>query len=403
VSDPATVSDYVRPLAELIVRFGANVQPGQIVAVSSEPGKEALARAVAEEAYRAGARFVDLSVFDIHLKRARALYADPETLSFVPPWYGERIRALGDARAARINLAGPVAPRIMEGIDPALAGRDMLPALKESIEVVGDRTTNWTIAPCPTSGWAELVYPDLDPDAALERLWEQTARVLRLDEPDPVAAWETRFGQLRRVVERLDALGLDSLHFEGPGTDLTVGLLESGTWDSADFTTADGIRHAPNLPTEEVFTSPDPERVDGTVRSTKPLFTSGQLITGLSVRFEGGRAVAIDADQGAETLRGLSQRDAGASRLGEVALVDREGRIGPLGTVFYSTLLDENAASHMALGHGFEFLVSEAERERVNRSEIHIDFMIGADDVAVTGVTRDGREVPLLREGSWQL
>jgi aminopeptidase len=173
---------------------------------------------------------------------------------------------------------------------------------------------------------------------------------------------------------------------------------------SAEFTTADGIRHAPNLPTEEVFTTPDPERVDGVVRSTKPLFTSGQLITGLSVRFEGGRATQIDADQGAETLRGLSQRDPGAARLGEVALVDREGRIGPLGTVFYATLLDENAASHIALGMGFPFAVEgEADRERVNPSEIHIDFMIGADDVTVSGVTRDGREVPLLREGAWQL
>jgi aminopeptidase len=398
------VNDYIQPLAELVVRFGANVQPGQIVALSSAPGKEPLARAIAEEAYRAGARFVDLSVFDIHLKRARALYADPDTLSFVPPWYGERIRALGDAGAARIVLAGPVAPQAMDGIDPALAGRDMLPALKESIEVVNARTTNWTIAPCPTGGWAELVFPELDPDAALDRLWDQVAHVLRLDEADPIAAWETRFDGLRQATERLDALALDSLRFEGPGTDLTVGLLESSRWLSAEFTTAGGIRHAPNLPTEEVFTTPDPERVDGVVRSTKPLFTSGQLITGLSVRFEGGTATEIDADQGAETLRGLSQRDRGAARLGEVALVDREGRIGPLGTVFYDTLFDENAASHIALGQGYEFAVEgQADRDQINRSEIHIDFMIGADDVAVSGVTRDGRQVPLLRDGAWQL
>lgn len=398
------MSDYIQPLAELVVRFGANVQPGQIVAISSEPGKEALARAIAEEAYRAGARFVDLSVFDIHLKRARALHADPDTLSFVPPWYGQRILALGEARAARIVLAGPVAPHIMDGIDPQLAARDMLPALRESIAVVNDRTTNWTIAPCPTPGWAELVHPDLDEDAALARLWDQSAHVLRLDEVDPVAAWEARFAKLAQSAERLDSLALDSLRFDGPGTDLTVGLLESSRWLSADFTTADGIRHAPNLPTEEVFTTPDPERVDGVVRSTKPLFTSGQLITGLSVRFEGGRAVEIDADQGAETLRGLSQRDPGAARLGEVALVDREGRIGPLQTVFYDTLFDENAASHIALGQGFQFAIEDpADYERINRSEIHIDFMVGADDVAVTGLTRDGREVPLLREGAWQL
>lgn len=398
------MSDYVQPLAELIVRFGANVQPGQLVSLSSEPGKEALARAVAEEAYRAGARFVDLSVFDAHIKRARALYADPETLSFVPPWYGQRILALGEHHAARIHLAGPAAPHALEGIDPALAGRDMLPALKESIKVVNDRTTNWTIAPCPTPGWAELVHPQLDPQAALDRLWDQIGHICRLDEPDPVAAWKARLDQLLAVSERLAALGLDALRFEGPGTDLTVGLFESSRFICARFETADGTPHVPNIPSEEVFTTPDPERVDGVVRSTKPLFTSGQLITGLTVRFEGGRATQIDADQGADTLRGLSKRDSGAARLGEVALVDREGRIGPLGTVFYDTLLDENAASHLALGQGFGFAVeSQADRERINSSEIHIDFMIGADEVAVTGVTREGREVPLLREGAWQL
>ncbi len=162
--------------------------------------------------------------------------------------------------------------------------------------------------------------------------------------------------------------------------------------------------HAPNLPTEEVFTTPDPERVNGVVTATKPLFTSGATVTGLKVRFEGGRAVAIDADQGADVLRGLTERDFGASRLGELALVDREGRIGPLGTVFFDTLLDENAASHIAFGQGYELGVSDASQlSRVNQSEIHVDFMIGGDDVAVTGLLSDGTEIPLLRGGAWQI
>jgi aminopeptidase len=398
------VNAYVEPLAQLIVRFGANVQPGQIVALGGEPGKEPLVRAIAEEAYKAGAKFVDLSVFDVHLKRARALYAEPDTLSFVPAWYGERVRTLGELRAARISLTGPVEPRIMDGVDPALAGRDMLPALKESIAVVEERTTNWSAAPCPTPGWAALVHPELEPDAALERLWEQIAHVCRLDEPDPVAAWETRLAELEATAHKLDALALDSLRFEGSGTDLTVGLLHSSRWASGWLETVAGIRHAANLPTEEVFTTPDPERVDGVVSSTKPLFTSGTVITGLRVSFQGGRAVRIDADEGAETLRGLSERDQGAARLGEVALVDRAGRIGPLETVFYDTLLDENAASHIALGQGLSFAVAdEQDRARINNSEIHIDFMIGGDDVAVTGATRDGRELPLLRGGDWQI
>ncbi len=393
----------IQALADLIVRFGANVQPGQIVSLASEPGKEPLARAIAEAAYKAGAKFVDLSVFDIHVKHARMLHADPATLGFVPPWYGERMRTLGDLRSAAIALTGPVAPRIMDGIDPALLGRDLLPRVRESIEIVNQRVSNWTAAPCPTASWAELVYPELKPADALERLWREVAHICRVDEPDPVAAWEERMDALVAVAGKLDGLRLDALHFEGPGTDLTVGLLPSCHWHCARISTVDGIVHAPNLPTEEVFTTPDPERTDGYVSSTKPLFVSGALVTGLRVRFERGQAVEVDADQGADTLRALTHRDQGSARLGEVALVDSESRIGSLDTVFFDTLLDENAASHIALGEGLEFTVGEEDHARINRSELHIDFMIGSDHVAVTGIERGGGKVPLLRGGAWQI
>jgi aminopeptidase len=395
---------YTTALADLAVKLGANVQPGQIVALGSEPGKEQLTRAIAESAYAAGAKFVDLTVFDVYLKRARALHADRESLKYVPPWLGQRILALGDERAARIALSGPVAPHALDDIDPELIGLDMLPRVPESMKVVNDATTNWTIVPAPTVGWATLVHPRLEPAAALERLWGQIAHICRLDEPDPVDAWETRLAALVRAVGALDALPLDRLHFEGPGTDLTIGLLPSSRWRAAKFTTVDGIEHQPNIPTEEVFTTPDPERVDGLVTATKPLFTSGTTVTGLKIRFQSGRAVEVDADQGAEVIRGMVATDEGAARLGEVALVDREGRIGPLETVFYDTLLDENAASHIALGGGYEMAVGEPEDvARVNRSAIHTDFMIGGDDVSVTGVLRSGESVPLLRDGRWQI
>jgi aminopeptidase len=394
---------HIHRLAELIVKFGANLQPGQILTISSEPGKEPLARAVAEVAYRHGAKFVDLRAFDLHFKRARALYADPDTLDFVPPWYGHAVLAYGEHRCAAVTLTGPVDPHVMDGVDPERAGRDMLPRVRESNEVLNERQLNWTVAPCPTPGWARFVHPELDPDAALERLWGEIAHVCRLDEVDPVAAWQERLDRLIAIAAKLDTLGLDSLRFDGPGTELTVGLLPAGHWLGAHLTTIDGIRHAPNIPTEEVFTTPDPERVDGVVTSTKPLYIAGALVQGLRVRFEGGRAVEIDADQGAPTLRALAARDPGAARLGEVALVDRESRIGSLGTVFCDTLLDENAASHIALGQGFDFAVDEAHTGRVNRSEIHIDFMIGSSDVSVTGVSATGEQVPLLREGAWQI
>ena len=397
-------SGYLRPLAELAVRFGANVQPGQIVAVASEPGKESLARAIAEVAYDRGAKFVDLQVFDVHLKHARMLHSAPDTLDYVPPWIGERVLALGEHRAARIGLTGIVAPHLMDDVDPALLGRDMLPAVKESLSVVNERTTNWTIVPCPTAEWADLVYRDVEPDGALERLWREIGHACRLDDPDPVAAWRARFERLEEVAGKLDALRLDALRYQGPGTDLTIGLLPSGRWHSGSMATVDGIVHAPNLPTEEVFTSPDPERVDGVVRATRPLFTADELIDGLRVRFERGRAVEIDADRGAGTLRTLAGRDDGAARLGEVALVDRESRVGSLETVFFNTLLDENAASHIALGQGIGLTVEdEQDRDRINSSQIHVDFMIGSSELAITGITGDGREVPLLADAAWQL
>jgi len=394
--------EELNEFAELIVGFGANVQPGQIVAIGTEPGKEGLTRALAAAAYRAGARFVDVAYFDLHVKRARVEHAAPDTLEFVPDWYGQRILALGDQRCARIGLSGPVAPGLLDDLDAKLVGRDQLPFLPETGQVVNDCTTNWTIAPCPTDPWARLVYPELDPEAAYARLWEQLRHVCRLDEADPVAAWRERMDSVVAAADRLTERRLDALHFEAPGTDLVVGLLPSSRWMAASFETVDGIEHHPNLPSEETFTTPDPERVDGVVRATKPLALPGTIIRGLEVEFRAGRAVRIDAEAGADALRALCERDDGAARLGEVALVDGEGRIGPLDTVFFDTLLDENAASHIALGRAYEMALDDAaDKERANLSAIHIDFMIGSPEMQVTGVTRDGDRVPVLRDGAW--
>ncbi|MBI5104408.1 MAG: aminopeptidase [Solirubrobacterales bacterium] len=395
--------ELLERFADVVVGFAANVQRGQLVSIGSEIGKEAMTRAMAAAAYKHGAKFVDVTYFDLHVKRARLLYADDESLDFVPPWYGERILEMGRQRAARIGLTGPAHPGLLADIDPARAGRDQLPMVRETGVVVNERTTNWTAVPCPTRAWAQLVHPGLAPEEAWLRLSEQIVHVCRLDEDDPVAAWRARADALVSAAERLSERRFDAVRFVGPGTDLTVGLLPTSRFLAARFETVDGIVHAPNLPSEEVFTAPDPQRADGVVRATKPLVLGGSIIRGLEVEFREGRAVRIDADEGAEVLRAYAERDDSAARLGELALVDGEGRIGALDTVFFDTLLDENAASHIALGHAYEICVDEEDRERCNRSMIHVDFMIGSPEVRVLGRTAAGEEVPVLVEGRWQV
>ncbi|HEY7379957.1 MAG TPA: aminopeptidase [Gaiella sp.] len=397
-------ADRARRLAELAVRFGANVQPAQVVAVTSYVGKEELTRAIARVAYEAGARWVDVVVMDDLVKRERLALAPEDSLEFVPPWMSERLRWLSDERAARITLSGPQAPGAFDDVDPARAGRDLLPWLPESSEVINARTTNWTIVPGPTVEWARAVYADAAPDEALDRLWAAVEHMCRLDADDPVAAWTERMDELAGAARRLTERRFDAIRLHGPGTDLTIGLLPSSEWQAADFERCDGLVHHPNLPTEEVFTTPDPQRADGVVTMTMPRELYGAIVDGIRIEFSGGRAVRIDAERGAETLRAAASKDDGASRLGELALVDGGGRIGPLETVFLDTLIDENAASHIALGSGLAMGLSDpADVERMATSEIHVDLMVGSPDVDVDGVTATGERVPVLRRGAWQV
>ncbi len=391
-------------LAELAVH-GANVQPGQLVLVNAILGQQAMPAPVAAAAYRRGASYVDVAYFDPWVKRARIERAADATLDYVPSWLPARLLEASRRGSARISFGGVVSPEALEGLDGRRLGRDLLPWLKESMGVINERSTNWCVVPCPTYDWAAVAHPELEAEEAYERLWTEIWHIMRLDESDPKAAWDERFTQLSACATALTGLRLDALELRGPGTELTIGLLPSSVWMAGDFTTRDGLRHIPNLPSEEVFTAPDPERVDGHVTSTRPLaLKDGMIVRGLRVRFEGGRAVEVDADANGEAMRAKVATDDGAARLGEVALVDRRGRIGPTGTTFFDTLLDENAASHIALGGAYRFSVDdEADRARLNTSAIHVDFMIGSEAIEVMGVTRDGDRVPVMRGGDWTL
>ena len=398
--------DVLKRYADLIVSVGANVQPDQVLAVEALLEAQPLVHAIARRAYEKGARYVDVQYFDGAVKRIRAETAREDTLDWVPPWLGRRMELLGELDAARCVLVPLVSPGLLDGVDSARAGLDRLPTIKETFKTIDDRSVAWTLSPYPTRAWAQMVYPDADAAEGLELLWGDIVHVCRLDEPDPAQAWYDRIEEIFKVAGRLDALDLDALHFEGPGTDLMVGLLPSSRFakEGGSSQTRTGVRHVPNIPTEEVYTTPDPDRTQGVVTATKPLDIAGSLVTGLRVRFEGGRAVEIDADANADALRGRCAVDEGASRLGEVALVDRESRIGQLGRTFFTTLLDENAASHLALGDGYSSPIGDdADLPRINESAVHIDFMIGSDDVSVTGTTKSGDRVPILRRGSWQI
>jgi aminopeptidase len=392
----------VNALAQLAVDAGANVGPGQTVVVSAKLGQEDLARAIARAAYDRGAHHVQVDYSDPWVSRARFQRAPDEALGAVIPWVRERPRQMADLQAAWIGLSGPAAPGLLDDLDPGRIGRDSV-ALVEWAEVIDRGQISWTIIPGPNQAWARQIYGDAERDP-LTAIWRDLAEVCRLNEADPVAAWWQRSAELRQACERLDAAKLEALRFRGPGTDLVVGLLAGMRWHGGGLQSAWGRDHIPNLPTEEVFTSPDPGRTEGVVTSTKPLLVSGRLVNGLRIRFSGGRAVQIDADEGVELMRELVRRDVDADRLGEVALVDGSGRVGRSGIVFHDTLLDENAASHIALGSGFQHLARDAATAaRVNSSGVHTDFMIGGPGVQVTGTTRDGREIPVLIGSEWAL
>jgi aminopeptidase len=401
-----TADDRLHRYARLAVQVGLNLQPGQILGVNALIEHAPLARAVTREAYAAGARYVDVYYADQHVRRSHIESAAEADLDFSPPWQVERYDELGRVGGALIAISGNPEPELYADLDGERVGKARMREVAEASLRLTDGLVNWAIVAYPNEGWATTVFGEPD----VERLWEAVGHAVRLDAPDPVAAWREHVARLNDRAAALNERRFDHLRYRGPGTDLTIGLHAESEWQAASDV-SNGIEHVANMPTEEVFTTPDSRRVEGTVRSTLPLQIQGNIVRGLEIRFEDGRAVEVRAASGEDVMRTHVATDDGAARLGEVALVDGHSAVGETGLVFYDTLFDENAASHIALGAPILQAVpwaSELEPDErvargVNHSSIHTDFMIGSNDLEVDGVTASGEAVPILRNGDWLL
>jgi aminopeptidase len=386
--------------AELAVRVGANVQPGQLVDVIARVEHAPVARAVAREAYKAGASYVDVYYTDQHIRRALIQGAADELLSWTPPWLLKRAKQVGDERAAVVALTGDAEPNLLADLPGERVGKArMLELAEESNRQVNEQLNNWTVIGVPNVGWAQQMFGEPD----LERLWQAVEYTVRLNEDDPVAAWRAHVARIGKRAGALNDLQVDEIHFRGPGTDLRVGLLPESRWQGCESLTAGGIPYVANMPTEEVFTTPDMRRAEGFVRSTRPLALYGRIVKGLEVRFEGGRIVDVQAEEGADVVKGQLETDETAAHLGEIALVDGTSRIGQTGLTFFDTLFDENTTCHVAYGGAYAEAVEGGVIEGVNVSNVHTDFMVGGPEVDVDAVTRSGTVVPLLRDDVWQI
>jgi aminopeptidase len=384
--------------AELAVRVGANVQPGQEVFVHGLVEHADLVRALTRQSYRAGASYVNVLYSDQHIRRAMIELGPDEALTYSPEW--QKTLTYGTAGNAQLGTSGNPEPELLADLDGERVGRAIpLEVAEISRRQHGEHSINWCGVGSPTEGWARQVLGEPD----VERLWELVAFCFRLDEADPVAAWREHLDRLDARAAALTELRPDAIRYRGPGTDLTVGLLPSARWGSARFSTAGGIEYVANMPTEEIFTTPDSRRAEGTLRSSLPLSLGGQLIRDLQFTFEDGRIVQVEAETGADIVRSHLATIEKADRLGELALVTKESRVGQTGKLFYNTLFDENATCHIAYGFGLAYAFDGEPDEGMNVSNIHIDFMVGGPELEVDAVLADGTEVALIRAEEWQL
>jgi aminopeptidase len=396
-----TEHDRLERLARLAVEVGANVQRGQPVVISGRVEHAPLAREIARAAYRAGAVTVQPTYSDQHFDRALIELGPVESLTLTPPGGLATVTDLGARNGSFIGITGDPEPNLLSDLDQTRVGKLSPIALHQLFsDLIGGKKINWTVVAMPNANWAEQIFGEPD----VERLWQAVEKAVRLDTADPVAQWHAHIQRLAAIASAIDERRFDALHYHGPGTDLTVGLLPGSRWMCANFQTAFGVRHVPNLPTEEVFTTPDRRRAEGRIRCTKPLQVSGTVVHDLELVFKDGRITEVNASAGADVIRAQVATDEGAAHLGELALVDGSSEVGKLGITFFNTLFDENATCHIAFGSGFAFAVDESDRAAgLNESAAHTDLMVGGPEVDVDGVEKNGTRVPILRNEEFQI
>lgn len=403
--------DALNRLADVAVNVGLNLQPGQDLILTAPAEALPLVRAVAAAAYRAGAGVVTPILSDPGVTLARFEHGSDDSFDTAPAWLYAGMAEAYKGGAARMAIVGED-PMLLSEQDPdkvARAGKANSIAYKPALEKISNFAINWSIASYPTLDWAKRIFPDMSDDDAVAALADAIFAASRVNTPDPVAAWAAHNAALATRTKWLNDQRFAALHFTSPGTDLTVGLADGHEWHGGASEAQNGVTCNPNIPTEEVFTTPHADRVNGTVRSTKPLSHQGSLIDEIEVRFENGVIVEARAAKGEAVLQKLLDTDAGARKLGEVALVPHSSPISQSGLLFYNTLYDENAACHIALGQcyskcfldGASLTPEQIADQGGNSSMIHVDWMIGGPDTDIDGITADGTRVPVFRAGEW--
>jgi len=398
-------------LAEVTVSCGLGLGPGQELVTTATLDAVPLARRIAEHAYKAGSSLVTAFFADEELSLVRFRYGSDASFDTASSWLYEGMAQAYRNGAARLAIAGND-PSLLAKQDPekvSRVNRAVSKAYRPALELITRQEINWSIVACATPAWAVAVFPNLPPDEALARLWDAIFAASRVDRPDPVAAWKEHDANLHTRAERLNQKRYSALHFRGPGTDLRVGLADDHLWLGGGTTARNGRYCIPNIPTEEVFTTPHKDRVEGHVTSTKPLSYQGTMIEEISVRFEAGKIVEASAARGNQILQHMIETDEGARCLGEVALVPHSSPIASSGLLFLNTLFDENAACHIALGQAYSICMKGGDSltpeqlaaRGANSSLIHVDWMIGSNRIDVDGVTVSGSAEPVMRAGEW--